>query len=168
MGLDTVELVMAFEEAFGVGIPNDAAELLETPRHVVDYLCTVLPVAPSGPCAAQQTFFRLRRALRPGVAGAPRLHTRTCVRDVATRDDWPAAWQAARTAAGEPRWPDVPWGPWPNGGAATLRSLTLRLVPRVVSPDVSRGQAWTRERIGLRGARSHRGRSRHRGLLHAR
>lgn len=150
MGLDTVELVMAFEEAFGIDVPNATAERLETPRHVVDYLCTVVPVRPSGPCATQRTLFRLRRALRLAVGGAPHLRTRTRIRDITTRDDWPAAWQAVRAAAGEPEWPDVPWGRWPNGGTETLRSLALPLVPRVVPPDVSRGEAWTRERIALR------------------
>jgi hypothetical protein len=150
MGLDTVELVMAFEEAFGIDIPNATAERLETPRHVVDYLCTVVPVAPSGPCATQQTFFRLRRALRLAVEGAPHLRTRTRIRDLTTRQEWPAAWQRARAAAGEPEWPDVPWGRWPGSGAETLRRLALRLVPPVVAPDISRGETWTRERIGLR------------------
>jgi hypothetical protein len=150
MGLDTVELVMAFEEAFGIDIPNATAERLATPRHVVDYLCTVLAAAPSGPCATQRTFFRLRCALRSAVEGAPPLRTRTRIRDIATRGHWRAAWQGVRVAAAEPDWPDVPWGRWPNGGTETLRSVALRLVPRVVPPDVSRGEVWTRERIGLR------------------
>ena len=38
MGLDTVELVMAFEEKFGVSIPDAATAKLVTPRDVVDYL----------------------------------------------------------------------------------------------------------------------------------
>jgi acyl carrier protein len=38
MGLDTVELVMSFEETFGIDIPNVVAETLETPRHVRDYV----------------------------------------------------------------------------------------------------------------------------------
>ncbi len=36
--LDTVELVMAFEEAFGVEIPDDAAEKITTVKDVVDYI----------------------------------------------------------------------------------------------------------------------------------
>ena len=36
--LDTVELVMAFEEAFGVEIPEDAAEKISTVRDAVDYI----------------------------------------------------------------------------------------------------------------------------------
>ncbi len=38
MGLDTVELIMAFEEKFGVQIPDAAAAELTTPRKVTAYL----------------------------------------------------------------------------------------------------------------------------------
>lgn len=36
--LDTVELVMAFEEEFGVEIPDDAAETIQTVKDAVTYL----------------------------------------------------------------------------------------------------------------------------------
>jgi acyl carrier protein len=36
--LDTVELVMAFEEAFGVEIPEDAAEKIGTVKDAIDYI----------------------------------------------------------------------------------------------------------------------------------
>ena len=36
--LDTVELVMAFEEEFGCEIPDDAAEKLLTVKDAVDFL----------------------------------------------------------------------------------------------------------------------------------
>ena len=36
--LDTVELVMAFEEEFGCEIPDDAAETIVTVQNAVDYL----------------------------------------------------------------------------------------------------------------------------------
>jgi len=35
--LDTVELVMAFEEAFNVEIPEDAAEKIATVQDAIDY-----------------------------------------------------------------------------------------------------------------------------------
>jgi acyl carrier protein len=36
--LDTVELVMAFEEAFGVEIPEDAAEKIATVKDAIDFI----------------------------------------------------------------------------------------------------------------------------------
>ena len=36
--LDIVELVMAFEEEFGVEIPDDAAETIGTVKDAIDYI----------------------------------------------------------------------------------------------------------------------------------
>ncbi len=36
--LDTVELVMAFEEEFGVEIPDDAAEKIQTVKDAIAYI----------------------------------------------------------------------------------------------------------------------------------
>ena len=36
--LDTVELVMAFEEAFDIEIPDEQAEKITTVKHAVDYI----------------------------------------------------------------------------------------------------------------------------------
>ncbi len=36
--LDTVELVMAFEEAFGVEIPDDAAERIQSVNDAIAYI----------------------------------------------------------------------------------------------------------------------------------
>ena len=36
--LDTVELVMAFEEQFGIEIPDDAAETIQTVQNAIDYI----------------------------------------------------------------------------------------------------------------------------------
>ncbi len=62
MGLDSVELVMTFEEDFNVDIPDAVAGSMMTPRHVIDFLFQKRGVG-SGPCLSQRAFHRLRRAL---------------------------------------------------------------------------------------------------------
>lgn len=42
MGLDTVELVMAVEENFGIDIPNEAAEKMASVRHIRDFIVAEL------------------------------------------------------------------------------------------------------------------------------
>lgn len=41
--LDTVELVMAFEEEFGIEIPDDAAEKINTVKNAIDYIAAATP-----------------------------------------------------------------------------------------------------------------------------
>jgi acyl carrier protein len=36
--LDTIELVMAFEEAFGIEIPDEDAEKIRTVKHAIEYI----------------------------------------------------------------------------------------------------------------------------------
>ena len=36
--LDTIELVMAFEEAFSIEIPDEDAEKIKTVKHAIDYI----------------------------------------------------------------------------------------------------------------------------------
>lgn len=45
--LDTVELVMALEEAFDIEIPDEAAEEIATVKNAVDYICNKVAAASS-------------------------------------------------------------------------------------------------------------------------
>src|ERR1044072_8589752 len=62
MGLDSVEFVMALEEAFGLYIPDVDAVGLATPRKVIDYLEQRLVRADVPHCLDQQAFYSVRRA----------------------------------------------------------------------------------------------------------
>lgn len=60
MGLDTVELVIRFEDAFGITFPNEVASQLTTPREVVDYVMTQVVAGDQPACLSQQSFYFLR------------------------------------------------------------------------------------------------------------
>jgi len=62
MGLDTVELVIPFEDAFGIKIPDEIAATLETPALVIDYICGLRTTGSPTVCLAMLCFHRLRAA----------------------------------------------------------------------------------------------------------
>jgi acyl carrier protein len=65
MGLDTVELVMELEDAFGIAIPNEMAAKIvtvaDTVHCVAGFLSTQQPS--SGVCASAHSFYNMRREL---------------------------------------------------------------------------------------------------------
>ncbi|HEX8987039.1 MAG TPA: hypothetical protein VF816_03695 [Rhodocyclaceae bacterium] len=65
MGLDSVELVLAVEEEFGIGIPDEDAANLTTPRILADYVVSRLGNLGSNDsrCLSQASFYRLRSVL---------------------------------------------------------------------------------------------------------
>ncbi len=63
MGLDTVELVMAIEDEFGIVIHDDEAELMATPGQVADYVMERVRTRKEDPNASQAAFYRLRTML---------------------------------------------------------------------------------------------------------
>ena len=63
MGLDTVELVMALEEQFGVELKDDEWVSASTPKDVIDLICGKVQSADAATCMSQRAFYALRRAL---------------------------------------------------------------------------------------------------------
>jgi acyl carrier protein len=65
MGLDGVELVMNFEEAFGIELKDEEVTKTVTPRMVVDLIFSKLRTADERICQSQRAFYLLRRAFLP-------------------------------------------------------------------------------------------------------
>ena len=115
MGLDTVELVMAFEERFGIEIPDDAAENIVTVRDAIDFIYARVQHATSAEpstCLSQQAFYRLRRAARAefGVARNG-LRPSTLLDAVVPPNDRQTAWDRFRVAAAMNDWPELARSP---------------------------------------------------------
>ena len=63
MGLDTVEIVMAVEEAFHIELNDSEAEKPHTPRQLIDLVLRKAAHANSDICLTQRSFHLLRRIL---------------------------------------------------------------------------------------------------------
>lgn len=63
MGLDTVELIMGIEDEFGIIIPDEDVENLQTMQEAHNYIFNQLRTRPIFPCPNQHAFYQLRKAL---------------------------------------------------------------------------------------------------------
>lgn len=63
MGLDTVELVFAFEDEFGISIKDEDTEHLTTPAAVAAYIAARVRTRADQPCPSQAGFYRIRAIL---------------------------------------------------------------------------------------------------------
>ena len=63
MGLDTVELVIEVESAFGIQIPDAEASGLITVGQLYEYVLSKLPTVETRRCASAAAFYRFRRAV---------------------------------------------------------------------------------------------------------
>ncbi len=63
MGLDTVELVFAFEDEFGITIKDEDTEHLTTPAAVAAYIMARVRTRVEEACPSQVGFYRLRATL---------------------------------------------------------------------------------------------------------
>jgi hypothetical protein len=146
MGLDTVELLMGFEEAFGIGIPDEEEARLVTPRMVLEHVAARVRVGHVDGCLTQRTFYLLRRSFRTAGVAHGALRPATPLNALTNRASWPGLWARVRAESAEEGWPEsVPWRDFWSDGPETMGQLTRHLAAS--PPPV--GQAWTRERIEL-------------------
>src|SRR4051794_35241834 len=111
MGLDSVEIVMGWEETFGISIGDQEAGALRTPRQAIDLVSGQLATLDGlqQTCLTLRAFLQLRRAIvsaagisrsrvRPGV----RLKDFVCVNRRRT-------WELVRSTCGWSSLPNLSW-----------------------------------------------------------
>jgi acyl carrier protein len=61
MGLDSVELILAWEEEFGIDIPDEVAGGISTPADAIDWVCKQVNASEDrDPCFSMVEFHRVR------------------------------------------------------------------------------------------------------------
>ncbi len=91
MGMDTVEIVMGWEAAFGIHIPDEEAFALRTPRMAIDFIARKVGATdqPAHACLSLRAFHRLRASV-VSVAGVDRRSFRLAARlkDLVSHRQW--------------------------------------------------------------------------------
>lgn len=151
MGLDSVEIVMGWEEEFGLAIPDEVAQEIWTPRQAIDYIFRQVEQRSATECICQQTFFRLRRGFRrllPTLAARFELQTRLDF--LTTRGEWPRIWSVLRQEDPYNAWPEEAPFSWRFGfKERTVEDLVHELA--IADPRSKGGPVvgWTREQVSL-------------------
>lgn len=108
MGLDGIELIMEFEDEFGIRITDEEATEARTPRMVIDLVLSKLEVKAQTVCWSQRAFYLLRGALME-FAGAPRKAIRpgSELRDIISPDRVAPVWPTLELAIQAKVWPSL-------------------------------------------------------------
>jgi hypothetical protein len=113
MGLDTVELVIRFEDAFGIAIPNEVAAQLTTPREVTDYVIAQVAVSEQPSCLSQQAFYFLRAKLVPSLKISRKdFSPNTRLDDLVPLKHRRQVWEGIRSEIGPSTLPDLKRPMW--------------------------------------------------------
>ncbi len=144
MGLDSVQIVMAWEESLGISIADAEAMTLRTPRQTIDLLTTKLAAQdrPSRACLTLRAFHRLRHSLIT-IAGVSRDSVRPAarLRDLVSTGRR-RTWEAIRSTCGISSLPDLGWG-----SPRTVGDLTRWAVIHAAKDLKRPGEPWTRSEI---------------------
>lgn len=147
MGLDTVEFVLAAEEAFQIAIPDETAGQMLTPRHVVDYVMTRIGGEPGPGCLEQRAFYRLRSA-STRVFEVPRSAIRptTPWREILPPRGTRHSWHLLHQATGTPQWPKLTlWGKFPR--SVETVGGTARYLATEATAALKGNGGWSRGQV---------------------
>ena len=144
MGLDSVEIVMGWEESFGIRIADDEAFVLRTPRQAVDLIATKLGSydGPAGACLTFRAFHRLRHSItRAASVSRDRFRPDARLRDLVARDRQ-RTWDAVRSTCGISSLPGLGWF-----STLTVSDLTRWAITHAAKDLKRPGEPWTRSEI---------------------
>ena len=107
MGLDSVELVIAFEEAFGVAIEDAAAEKMRTPRDVIDFIARHRGSGTKKLCLTRRAFHKIREHLMAVGVARSAIRPDARLEQIFPADIRCALWIRARGEISRWQWPDL-------------------------------------------------------------
>jgi hypothetical protein len=153
VGLDSVEFVLATEEAFQIAIPDADAEKLLTPGDVVDYVLARVGSGRDAACLEQRAFYRLRRAsMRLFRAERSAINPSTRWEAVLPTRDTRHNWRLLHQATGTPQWPRLTLlGKLPT--AVQTVGGTARYLAVEATAALKGETGWSREEVETKVAR---------------
>ena len=142
MGLDSVQIVMGWEESFGIHIPDENAFAIRTPRMAVDLIAGMLNASnqPQRPCLSLRAFNRLRASfMSVGLIDRRNFRPAAPLKDLTSRGQWAAICSSSGIAS----LPKL--GGWHS--PRTVGELTRWAVIHAAKDLKAENEPWTRAEI---------------------
>jgi hypothetical protein len=150
MGLDTVEIVMCWEESLGISVPDRDAEHLVTPAMAVEYLAGLVGAKDdrSFPCLGQRAFHRVRKCLTRinGIQReriSPDVHLRDLLPDKGSR----ASWKQFAHDLGLGDLVQTLGLPLLGAGSTRIKDIVTQTVARRAQVLVGPHERWSRQQL---------------------
>lgn len=150
MGMDSVQIVLTWEQSLHVTITDAEAGALSTPRMAIDLLCRKLDVDVdcAGTCLSQRVYYHFRRGLvTTGNAERGSVRRSTKLRNLIPSQEKSHRWATLRAASHLPELPDLTWCGalvWRSSDVEDVVRWTLANAAWTVKPP---GGTWTRQEI---------------------
>ena len=148
MGLDSVELIIATEETFGISISDADVEQMVTPRHLIDHVRGLVNAKPKvRPCLSQRAFHRVRQSLVTTTqVDRSSIDLSTRIREIFPKPQRVDSWQSFRQASGLTELPDLRFGRGVIFAPTRVRCLVSQEASRMAE-GLSRTGDWSESEV---------------------
>lgn len=144
MSLESIEIVMNWEESFGISLSEAEVSSLRTPRQTMDLIAEKLEANDelARPCLTLRAFGRLRHAIADATNLPLRqIQTKARLTNL-VKSERGRTWESVRTTSGIPSLPGLWWF-----STSTLSDFTRWTVTHAAKDVKPLGEAWTRTEI---------------------
>lgn len=148
MGLDSVELVLAVEETFGISISDEDAAHMITPALLISHVQRAVLSAPvQRPCLSQRAFHRIRNGIC-NVTNFPRSEVRldTLINHLFPKAERHQRWNDFRSFAGIQRLPNLTFGRGSLFSPKRVRDL-IPLAITSMAEEFRSTRDWTHQEV---------------------
>jgi hypothetical protein len=118
MGLDVIEIIMGWEQAFDITITDDEAEKICTPRMAINLITSKIEVKENitDVCPLMLTYQRVQQVLQAVLSlQQNQIQPDSKLRHVLPQQQRSETWQQIRSYLGVPKLPAIPNSDFDNG-----------------------------------------------------
>jgi hypothetical protein len=148
MGLDAVEIIMGWEQAFEIEITDAEAETIRTPRTAIDLITSKLEVKENitDICPLIRTYYRVQQALQAVLnLQQSQIQPDSKLRHLLPQQQRSETWQQIRSYLGVPKLPKI--SAIPIFMPITVQDLVDWLTAHYPSYFISPDERWTHQQI---------------------